>query len=155
MISYYSSPLGGLHIEMENGAVTSIAWNEAQLPEVQDPHLVLLFTELDQYFDGSLTHFSTPVKPMGSEFDLKVWKLLQNIPYGTTVSYMDIARQVGDVHTIRAVGGANGRNRIPILIPCHRVIGTDGSLTGFSGGLDKKVWLLEHEGAIAKQLTAF
>jgi len=103
--------------------------------------------ELDAYFAGRLKQVTIPLAPNGTEFQRRVWSALREIPFGTTISYADLARRVDNVAAVRAVGAANGRNPIPIIVPCHRVIGSDGSLTGFGGGLDRKRWLLRHEGA--------
>jgi methylated-DNA-[protein]-cysteine S-methyltransferase len=104
--------------------------------------------ELAAYFEGRLRQFRLPLAPNGTEFQRRVWNVLTTIPYGTTVSYADVARRVSNTAAVRAVGAANGRNPIPIIVPCHRVIGSDGSLTGFGGGLDRKRWLLHHEKAL-------
>ena len=102
-------------------------------------------TELNQYFGGRRTEFAVRLNPGGTEFRSLVWHALQNIPFGRTASYKDIAVAVGRPKSARAVGGATGHNPIAIIVPCHRVIGSDGSLTGYAGGLDRKRWLLEHE----------
>jgi methylated-DNA-[protein]-cysteine S-methyltransferase len=114
-----------------------------------DPVLAEARRELLAYFDGTLREFRIPLAPNGTEFQRRVWTALTHIPYGTTISYADLARRLGNLMAVRAVGAANGRNPIPIIVPCHRVIGSDGSLTGFGGGLDRKRWLLHHEGALA------
>ncbi len=103
-------------------------------------------TELQEYFSGKAASFSTPLAPEGSEFEKNVWAELLKVPLGETCSYGDIARVVGGMETVRAVGKANGANPIAIVIPCHRCIGADGSLTGYGGGLWRKKWLLRHEG---------
>ncbi len=102
--------------------------------------------ELKAYFAGELFHFTLPLSPAGSEFEQKVWAELLKVPLGETCSYGDIARNVGGMETVRAVGKANGANPIAIVIPCHRCIGSDGSLTGYGGGLWRKKFLLRHEG---------
>ena len=102
-------------------------------------------TEVGEYFRGTRKEFSVPLDSPGTEFQKTVWKALQNIPYGTTVSYETIARAIGSEHSVRAVGTANGANRIAIIVPCHRVIRKDGTLGGYGGGLERKRWLLEHE----------
>jgi methylated-DNA-[protein]-cysteine S-methyltransferase len=104
--------------------------------------------QLDEYFARARTTFDLPLAPAGSEFQHQVWNALRAIPFGTTVSYSDIARRLGDVRATRAVGAANGQNPTPIIVPCHRVVGAHGELTGFGGGIDRKRWLLEHEGAL-------
>ena len=102
--------------------------------------------ELDDYFHGKSALFATPLKPQGSQFELAVWNELLKVPLAETCSYGDIARNVGGLEAVRAVGKANGANPIAIVIPCHRCIGADGSLTGYGGGLWRKKWLLRHEG---------
>jgi methylated-DNA-[protein]-cysteine S-methyltransferase len=92
--------------------------------------------------------FDLPLAAEGTEFEQRVWDALRTIPYGATTSYGEIARRLGDAHNARAVGTANGKNPIPIIVPCHRVIGTNGDLTGFGGGIERKRWLLAHEGAL-------
>jgi methylated-DNA-[protein]-cysteine S-methyltransferase len=104
--------------------------------------------QLEEYFARTRTTFDLPLEPAGSAFQRRVWDALRAIPYGTTVSYSEIARRLGDVRATRAVGAANGQNPIPIIVPCHRVVGANGELTGFGGGIDRKRWLLEHEGAL-------
>jgi len=104
--------------------------------------------ELAEYFAGTRTTFDIPLDPPGTAFQRRVWDALRAIPYGTTLSYSELARRLGDPRATRAVGAANGRNPIPIIVPCHRVVGANGALTGFGGGLDRKRWLLEHEGAL-------
>ena len=109
--------------------------------------------QLDEYFAGRRTRFELPLSPLGTPFQRRVWAALAEIPYGRTISYLELARSVGDERAVRAVGGANGKNPLPIVLPCHRVIGADGSLTGFGGGIERKRWLLEHEGAIPRTLS--
>ncbi len=109
--------------------------------------------ELTEYFDGTRTTFDLPLDGTGSTFERRVWDLLRTIPYGATTSYGALARRLGDPRATRAVGAANGKNPIPIIVPCHRVLGARGELTGFGGGLDRKRWLLEHEGALLRLET--
>jgi methylated-DNA-[protein]-cysteine S-methyltransferase len=104
--------------------------------------------QLAEYFAGTRTTFDVPLGAAGTAFQRRVWDALLDIPYGTTLSYSELARRLGDQRATRAVGAANGRNPIPIIVPCHRVVGAHGELTGFGGGLDRKRWLLEHEGAL-------
>jgi methylated-DNA-[protein]-cysteine S-methyltransferase len=105
-------------------------------------------TQLEEYFDGRRRVFEVPLAPNGTDFQRSVWTALMQIPFGTTISYGELARRLGKEAAIRAVGAANGRNPIPVIVPCHRVIGSDGSLTGFGGGLPRKKWLLQHENAL-------
>jgi methylated-DNA-[protein]-cysteine S-methyltransferase len=104
--------------------------------------------QLLEYFAGTRTAFDLPLEPSGSAFQRRVWAALRAIPYGATLSYSELARRLGDPRATRAVGAANAKNPIPIIVPCHRVVGAGGQLTGFGGGLDRKRWLLEHEGAL-------
>ncbi|MFZ9630225.1 MAG: methylated-DNA--[protein]-cysteine S-methyltransferase, partial [Ilumatobacteraceae bacterium] len=103
--------------------------------------------QLGEYFDGRRREFDVPLDPHGTDFQLAVWRVLRTIPYGTTMTYGEQARALGDANKARAVGAANGRNPISVIVPCHRVVGGNGSLTGFAGGLDAKSWLLAHERA--------
>jgi methylated-DNA-[protein]-cysteine S-methyltransferase len=108
--------------------------------------------QLDEYFAGTRVAFDLPLELRGTSFQQRVWSALRTIPFGHTTSYAELARRTGDVKAVRAVGAANGRNPIPLVVPCHRVIGADGSLVGFGGGLERKQWLLQHEGALAAPL---
>lgn len=101
--------------------------------------------QLQEYFMGKRTHFDVPLNPQGTEFQKRVWQALIEIPFGKTISYAELSKKLGDIKAIRAVAAANGKNPLWIIIPCHRVIGSDGSLTGYAGGLWRKKWLLEHE----------
>lgn len=103
--------------------------------------------QLGEYFAGTRRDFDLPLDPHGTDFQLRAWQALRTIPYGETVSYGEQARRLGDVNKARAVGAANGKNPISIIVPCHRVIGSNGSLTGFGGGIETKAWLLAHESA--------
>ena len=107
--------------------------------------------QLNDYFEGKRTDFDFTLNPKGTEFQQKVWKGLLEIPFGKTFSYMDLSKKLGDVKAIRAVASANGKNPLWIVVPCHRVIGTDGSLTGYAGGLWRKKWLLEHDNPTMQQ----
>ena len=106
---------------------------------------------MNDYFEGKRTNFNFKLNPSGTEFQQKVWKSLLEIPFGKTMSYMELSKKLGDVKAIRAVASANGKNPLWIVVPCHRVIGTDGSLTGYAGGLWRKKWLLEHENPTTQQ----
>lgn len=112
-----------------------------------DPLFARLAAELDEYLAGRRTRFDLPLAPVGDDFQQSVWRMLREIPYGETVTYGELAVRLGDGNLARRVGGAVGRNPISILVPCHRVVGADGSLTGYAGGLDRKRRLLELEGA--------
>ena len=106
--------------------------------------------QLAAYFKGELQQFDLPVALSGTDFQCQVWRELQAIPYGETISYRTLAQRIGRPRAVRAVGAANGRNRLPVVIPCHRVIGSNGSLTGFAGGVPIKQWLLDHESALRR-----
>ncbi|HEY6807809.1 MAG TPA: methylated-DNA--[protein]-cysteine S-methyltransferase [Gemmatimonadales bacterium] len=155
-VTRFPSPVGELILTASAHALTGVYFPTSRHgpPPVGTPddgaHAVLARTrlELTEYFAGARTTFDLPLDPSGSEFELQVWALLRAIPYGATTTYGDLARRLGDVKLSRAVGAANGKNPIPIIVPCHRVIGANGDLTGFGGGIDRKRWLLEHEGAL-------
>ena len=151
-----AAPIGRLIVASDGSAVAGVWMANASPSDDQwerqrgaDPVLAEARHELLAYFDGTLREFRVPLAPNGTGFQRRVWTALTRIPYGTTISYADLARRLGNLTAVRAVGAANGRNPIPIIVPCHRVIGSDGSLTGFGGGLDRKEWLLRHEGALA------
>jgi methylated-DNA-[protein]-cysteine S-methyltransferase len=149
------APIGRLIVASDGSAIAGV-WMANASPDDQswadhrgdDAVLAKAREELAAYFDGSLREFTVPLAPNGTEFQRRVWTALTKIPYGTTISYADLARRIRNSAAVRAVGAANGRNPIPVIVPCHRVIGSDGSLTGFGGGLDRKRWLLEHENAL-------
>lgn len=122
-------------------------WRE----DARDPVLVATRAQLDEYFAGRRREFDLPLAPQGTAFQRKVWWELANIPYGRTISYAQLATRIGKPSATRAVGAANGRNPLSILLPCHRVIGADGSLTGYGGGLPIKRFLLKLEGALAHE----
>jgi methylated-DNA-[protein]-cysteine S-methyltransferase len=145
------SPIGGLRLHAHAGLITAIDFDaRPRRSRVADPLLDEAERQLTEYFAGERTKFDLPLASEGSEFQKKVWAELQRIPFGETASYGDIARRLGYEPVIsRAVGAANGANPIPILVPCHRVIGADGSLTGFAFGVDIKRALLAHEGTAA------
>jgi methylated-DNA-[protein]-cysteine S-methyltransferase len=126
-------------------------WKRTHAWTRDDGALAALRTQLQEYFDGERTEFDLPLAPEGTSFQRKVWNALCEIPYGKTMSYGELARHIGQPGAARAVGLANGSNPLPIVVPCHRVIGADGSLTGFGGGIGRKRWLLSHE---ARQLFA-
>ena len=113
--------------------------------------LIEVVTQLQEYFIGKRTEFTFKLNPKGTEFQKKVWQELLQIPFGKTCSYLELSKKLGDVKAIRAVASANGKNPLWIVVPCHRVIGTDGSLTGYAGGLWRKKWLLEHENPIKQE----
>jgi methylated-DNA-[protein]-cysteine S-methyltransferase len=146
---HVQTPLVSLAVRIEGDAVREIRFHEGAERPARLPLEVHVAEELVEYAQGCRRTFTVPVQPNGTEFELRVWSELQKIPFGATRSYGSIAKSLGASKAARAVGLANGRNPIPIIIPCHRVIGADGTLTGFGGGLDLKRRLLELEGAIA------
>ena len=155
-VHYYNSPVGELIIRSINESLTHVNFNkEEKEAEKITPVIIQAIEQLDEYFNGTRKYFDLPLTPEGTPFQKQVWEALQEIPYGKTISYSQLAIQLGNLKTIRAVGLANGQNPIAIIIPCHRVIGKDGSLVGYGGGLENKVWLLRHEGALADQLPLF
>lgn len=155
-IAYYSSPVGDLLIESEDGKICTVNFvKQSRQEEIFTSVIEQCIFELDEYFYKGRKFFNVELNPRGTEFQKKVWNELLTIPYGTTVSYEALAIRIGNINSVRAVGLANGQNPIAIIIPCHRVIGKGGTLVGYGGGLENKEWLLNHEGAILKQLTLF
>jgi len=153
---YYSSPVGELIIESEDEKIIKLGFlKEPKLEEIKTPVLEQCASELEEYFFRGGKFFSFEMNLTGTAFQVKVWNALLNIPFGKTISYEELAFRVGNVKSIRAVGLANGQNPIAIVIPCHRVIGKSGDLVGYGGGLNKKIWLLQHEGALQEQLSLF
>jgi methylated-DNA-[protein]-cysteine S-methyltransferase len=132
--------LSGLYFTgHEHSRTVGATWEEDEAPFSSVRH------QLDEYFDGRRTGFDVKIALRGSPFELTVWEALQGIPYGTTVSYGEIAGRIGRPKAARAVGAANGRNPVSIIVPCHRVIGADASLTGYGWGVERKAWLIDHE----------
>jgi methylated-DNA-[protein]-cysteine S-methyltransferase len=146
-VAFINTPLGIAKITGSSEGLSSIIVldSEEPLTDVIPETLEDAVYQLNEYFEGIRTEFQLDLNPEGTEFQKKVWLELQNIPYGRTASYMELSKLIGDPKAIRAVGSANGRNPLWIVVPCHRVIGSDGSLTGYAGGLHRKKWLLEHE----------
>jgi len=155
-VEYFQSPAGVLRIEADDTSVLSVSFEDSPSDTVRLNNILIeTVSQLAEYFQGSRKEFTVPVNPAGTEFQQRVWKQLQTVPFGKTRTYQSQAKEMGDVKAIRAVAAANGQNPIAIIIPCHRIIGSDGSLTGYAGGVQKKEWLLQHEGAIAPQLSIF
>jgi methylated-DNA-[protein]-cysteine S-methyltransferase len=148
------TPVGTLTLIASESALTGVYFPGRRQHKVSvkswssSDILSLACQQLSEYFAGTRTTFELPLEPAGTEFEHRVWNLLRAIPYGSTTSYGKLAKLLGDPSQARAVGAANGKNPIPIIVPCHRVIGANGDLTGFGGGIDRKRWLLEHEGAL-------
>jgi len=153
--AYYKSPVGNLRIISNDSDIIKIEFTEDYFKMKMVPvQIQRCISQLDEYFKGERKKFQVDINPAGTEFQSKIWNLLLKIPYGKTISYLELSQQFGDEKAIRAIASANGKNPVPIIVPCHRVIGNNGKLTGYAGGLLKKQWLLEHEGAI-KQKSLF
>ncbi len=156
--AYLPSPVGLLLIQSSETAITKVLFTEEETvaPTEQPEVLEECLHQLSAFFDGKLQDFSVALEPAGTPFQQQVWKQLVKIPYADTISYLDLSKQLGDEKVIRAAASANGANPIAIIIPCHRVIGSNGSLTGYAGGLHRKQWLLEFEGKTSgKKLSLF
>lgn len=150
--TYYNSPCGPLEICAGNAGITSVYFVSKKSKKIYPNNILLdCVKQLDEYFKKKRKMFSVPLDLQGTEFQKRVWNELLNIPFGKTISYLQLAIRLGDKKIIRAVGGANGRNPVSVIVPCHRVIGANGDLVGYGGGLDKKKWLLEHEGVLIQQ----
>ena len=151
---YINSPLGITKIVGDHDGIAVISVSDVGTNEVSQTIPDVLkdaVSQLQEYFDGKRRDFDLKLNPKGTDFQQKVWKSLLEIPFGKTVSYMDQTKKLGDVKAIRAVASANGKNPLWIVVPCHRVIGTNGSLTGYAGGLSRKKWLIEHENPTTQQ----
>lgn len=146
-ISYFESPIGLIQIKSINQKICSVLFVEKETEPftIDTPLNKECIRQLKEYFSGARLTFDIPFFQIGTDFQQLVWNELLNIPYGTTLSYGQIARKIGDFKSVRAVGTTNGKNKISIIVPCHRVIGSDGSLTGYAGELWRKEWLLKHE----------
>jgi len=144
------TPIGFLEIKGDDLGLQSICFMDSEVITSEAIPKVLLsaVTQLNEYFNKTRTHFQLKLNPDGTDFQKKVWRQLETIPFGKTGSYQGLAYNLGDPKVIRAAASANGKNPIAIVIPCHRVIGSDGSLTGYAGGLHRKKWLLEHESPV-------
>ena len=148
-----NSPLGFVLLEGDANGIAKITVTSDET--ILSERIPVLFeevvTQLDQYFKGKRTDFKFKINPKGTDFQKKVWEELLKIPFGKTASYQEITNKIGDPKAIRAVANANGKNPLWIVVPCHRVIGSDGSLTGYAGGLWRKKWLLDHENPVKQQ----
>ena len=154
--AYFKTPLGIAKISGDENGISVISVSDegdsrAKIEQAKQISLIIptvlqdAVSQLEDYFEGGKTDFTFKLNPTGTEFQQKVWQGLLEIPFGKTMSYLELSKKLGDVKAIRAVASANGKNPLWIVVPCHRVIGTDGSLTGYAGGLWRKKWLLEHE----------
>jgi methylated-DNA-[protein]-cysteine S-methyltransferase len=146
--AYYNSPIGTVEIVSDENSIIELSFVEETMESDSQASPQVLQTalkQIDEYFQGKRNAFDLKLKAEGTEFQQKVWQSLIEVPYGETACYGDIAAAVGNSKASRAVGGANNKNKIAIIIPCHRIVGADGSLTGYAGGLWRKEWLLKHE----------
>ncbi|MFT3701443.1 MAG: methylated-DNA--[protein]-cysteine S-methyltransferase [Agriterribacter sp.] len=159
-ITYIESPVGILEIKADNEAVHAIlfvnAWKGPKLDtisiqknETENIPAQQCIAQLKEYFEGRRKDFDFPYNQEGTGFQLKVWNELNNIPFGKTISYLELSKRIGDTKAIRAVGTTNGKNQLSIVVPCHRVIGSNGNLVGYGGDLWRKKWLLDHEAKYA------
>ncbi|NGX83229.1 methylated-DNA--[protein]-cysteine S-methyltransferase [Aequorivita sp. KMM 9714] len=151
---FMQSPIGVIEIVGNSEGVSSILFKDDDslaISETIPKELNDVVTQLQEYFEGKRSTFNVKISPKGTDFQKRVWNELLNIPFGKTLNYQQVANKLGDPKVIRAAASANGKNPISIIIPCHRVIGSDGSLTGYAGGLHRKKWLLEHENPSQQQ----
>lgn len=162
--SILQTPIGNIEIRANENAIISILFLDDEThqttqsrPMNNDENKISLEAkqQLTEYFNATRKNFDLPLQITSTVFQQKVWQQLQTIPFGKTISYLQLAQDLGDEKCIRAAASANGKNPFAIVIPCHRVIGKDGSLTGYAGGLWRKKWLLEHEGNLQKQVSLF
>jgi methylated-DNA-[protein]-cysteine S-methyltransferase len=154
---YINSPLGELEISATDEYLTSVLFMEAQkkpsprkietdfVPEIINQYI----EQITEYFEGKRKYFDLNIHHQGTDFQKVVWKELENIPFGKTISYLELSRRIGNEKAIRAVGTTNGNNKFSIIVPCHRVIGSNGTLVGYGGDLWRKKWLLEHEAKVS------
>jgi methylated-DNA-[protein]-cysteine S-methyltransferase len=147
----FRSPVGKLRLVADGKGLTRVDFGDHMAPSagicIETKILQQAKRELREYFAGEREEFEVPLNPEGTKFQYQVWNELMKIPYGATMTYGEIARNMGNPDAMRAVGAANGRNPIAIIIPCHRVIGNNGNMIGYGGGIDRKLWLLKHEAA--------
>ena len=149
--AHFVSPIGLIDIAASDEGLVFVNFSESDIPEHATKHsedTQATLRQLEEYFAGNRKSFELKLAPQGTPFQKQVWDELMHIPFGKTVSYHDIAYRMNNLGAIRAVGAANGNNKIAIIVPCHRVIGANGQLTGYAGGLHRKEWLLRHENAI-------
>ncbi len=144
--AYYKSELGWIEVKGDEDGISSVLFVEQKQEDVPHPIVEQCVMELDEYFHKKRTEFTVPLQVEGTPFQKQVWNALCSVPYGKSASYLDIAQKIGNPKAVRAIGGANSRNPISIIVPCHRIIGKSGKLVGYEGGLWRKEWLLKHEG---------
>lgn len=148
----FPSPIGLMSLQASDRGMTAISFTDTgrhRPAEQTNDFLEVCCLQLTDYFAGSRYQFDVPIAPVGTPFQQQVWQLVLQIPFGTTVSYHALAECYGDVKAIRALAAANGKNKLALLIPCHRVVGSNGALTGFAWGLERKRWLLDHEAGLS------
>lgn len=151
-IAFIKTPIGTAKVIGDKKGITEINILDSESESNIIPEeLEFAVNQIQEYFEGKRTMFTFEINPKGTDFQKKVWKALLRIPFGKTISYLTLSKEIGTVKAIRAVASANGKNPIWIVIPCHRVIGSDGTLTGYAGGLWRKKWLLEHENSIRQE----
>ncbi|HVZ97189.1 MAG TPA: methylated-DNA--[protein]-cysteine S-methyltransferase [Chitinophagaceae bacterium] len=162
LTTFYKCPAGYIHIKISDGHITALLFTDEEhfssdetghLSASEKKILKECTRQFDEYFSGKRKIFDLPLQQTGTGFQHKVWNELMKIPYGKTISYLELAQRLGDVKSIRAAASANGKNKLSIVVPCHRVIGSDGSLIGYGGGLPRKKWLLDHENKFAHGVT--
>jgi methylated-DNA-[protein]-cysteine S-methyltransferase len=157
--TYYQSPVGLLEISADEEGITSLYFvDEKTKPATKNNELLKeAVIQLEEYFNGIRKEFGLKLNPQGTDFQKRVWNELLNVPFGKTNSYLNLSKKLGDAYAVRAVGNANGSNPISIIVPCHRIIGNNGKLVGYGGGLWRKEWLLNHEKSIVfgKQAQLF
>ncbi len=150
--TYYNSPLGTIELSATGKGISSLYFIKEEEREYPKNNILSdAVRQLNEYFHKKRKEFSLPLDFEGTVFQKKIWNELLKIPFGKTVSYLHIAKRIGDENSTRAVGNANGKNPISIIVPCHRVIGANGNLVGYGGGIEKKKWLLEFEGALIQK----
>ncbi|MBD3223723.1 MAG: methylated-DNA--[protein]-cysteine S-methyltransferase [Caldithrix sp.] len=145
---FLDTPLGSIRIEANQDAITGIHFAREKGQSKSNKWVRKAKQQLNDYFESHRQAFDLPLQPQGTDFQLKVWESLRNVPFGQTISYGGLAERIGRQNAARAVGMANNRNPISIIIPCHRVIGSNGDLIGYGGGTWRKEWLLKHEGVL-------
>jgi methylated-DNA-[protein]-cysteine S-methyltransferase len=150
-VAYYKTPVGIAQITEEDSFISKIHImdDEHEVTSAVSPLLDEVMKQLDEYFAGTRQNFELPIKQQGSDFQQEVWQELLKIEYGKTISYNQQSQQMNNPLAIRAIAAANGKNNLWVVVPCHRVIGSNGSLTGYAGGLWRKKWLLEHEAKVS------
>ncbi len=146
------TPIGMLTLEADDTHLLKVAYDHSPIKPHPNPITTACKAQLQEYFSGKRTHFDVPLKFQGTAFQEQAWQALLGIPFGETTTYGQQAHHMGNPKAVRAVGAANGKNKINIVVPCHRIVGAKGALTGYGGGLERKQWLLDHEQKIALKM---